>query len=122
MRAAKLLIVDDDKDFVQILEFELTKQGYTIVKAYEAVQGLERVRLEKPDLIILDIKIPDMPGDQFMKNLAKSQNTTPVIVLSNYVESQSLKLNYQNLGAKAVLSKKEENSVLFDTIKKALKK
>jgi CheY-like chemotaxis protein len=56
--AAKILIVDDDRDLVETLKLVFTRQGYAVVAAYDAKQGTDAVVAERPDLIILDVMMP----------------------------------------------------------------
>ncbi len=60
--AAKILIVDDERDLVEMLVFTLQKRGYQIVRAYAGPEAWEKIRVEKPDLIILDLMLPDLEG------------------------------------------------------------
>lgn len=82
----KILIVDDDCDFVQLLEFDLRKRGYDIVTAFNGEEGLERAKAEKPELIILDIKMPKVDGYTFVRHLKREDETReiPLIVLTSY--------------------------------------
>lgn len=82
----KILVVDDDCDFVQLLEFDLRKRGYDVVTAFNGEEGFERAKAEKPDLIILDIKMPKVDGYTFVRHLKREEDTreTPLIVLTSY--------------------------------------
>ena len=86
MSGKKILIVDDDQDFLQLLEFDLKKHGYTVVSASNGEEGLEKAKTENPSLIILDIKMPKMDGYTFVRRLKKDDDTknTPLIVLTSY--------------------------------------
>lgn len=83
---AKILIVDDDQDFLQLLEFDLKKNGYSVVLANNGEEGLSKCQTEKPDMILLDIKMPRMDGYTFVRRLKKEENTKtiPLIVLTSY--------------------------------------
>lgn len=60
--AKKILIVDDEKDFVFMLKSILEMNGYSVIAAYDGEEGLRKVRAERPDLIILDVTMPKMDG------------------------------------------------------------
>lgn len=83
---AKILIVDDDQDFLQLLEFDLKKHGYTVVSAGNGEEGLLKCQSEHPDMILLDIKMPRMDGYTFVRRLKKEGATKniPLIVLTSY--------------------------------------
>ena len=59
---AKVLVVDDDKTIVSLLEHVLSRKGYSVSVAYDGKEGLAAARTEKPDLIILDIMMPEVDG------------------------------------------------------------
>ncbi|MDP2652910.1 MAG: response regulator [Candidatus Omnitrophota bacterium] len=82
--AKKILVVDDEADLVSMLELRLSANGFQVIKAFDGVQGLEKVRVEKPDLIIADVLMPKMDGFAFYKELKKAPGTSniPVIILT----------------------------------------
>lgn len=84
--ADKILIVDDDQDFLQLLEFDLKKHGYDVISANNGEEGLEKARTGSPALIMVDIKMPKMDGYTFVRRLKKDAETKdiPVIVLTSY--------------------------------------
>ena len=86
MAGEKILLVDDDQDFSQLLEFDLKKKGYTVVRAFNGEEGLEKMASEKPALVVLDIKMPKMDGYTFVRRLKKEPDSKdiPVIVLTSY--------------------------------------
>jgi two-component system alkaline phosphatase synthesis response regulator PhoP len=92
--AKKILIVDDDPDLVEAVSMLLEAEGMEPVAAYGGVEGLEKARSEGPDLIVLDIMMPDKDGYQVAKELSDSQDLEgiPVIMLTavtDYVGSTS---------------------------------
>jgi len=58
----KVLFVDDDVDFCEVAKLLLESKGYEVVLAYDGKEGLEKMRAEKPDLVILDVMMPEMNG------------------------------------------------------------
>ncbi|MCD6391138.1 MAG: response regulator [Dehalococcoidia bacterium] len=85
----KILLVDDDVDLVKVMRGALESKAYEVVVAYNGQEGLEKARKEKPDLVVLDILMPEANGftfaDQFRKDpvLAK----IPVLALTSFSES-----------------------------------
>lgn len=59
----KVLIVEDEKSIVEILRFNLNREGYQILEAYDGVVGLSLALEEKPDLILLDVMLPEMDSN-----------------------------------------------------------
>ena len=80
--AQKILIVDDEKAIVDILEFNLKREGYETLKAYDGREGLRMGREENPDLILLDIMLPHMDGFEVCKTLRDGGSNVPIIMLT----------------------------------------
>lgn len=80
----KILIVDDDKISTTLIKFALADKRYDVTCAADGAQGLECVQEIKPDLIILDVHMPNMDGFEFIKELKRKggYNVPPVIILT----------------------------------------
>lgn len=89
MAEKKILIVDDEKDFVRILSLHLKAQGYSTVTASDAVGAITTAQKERPDLIILDIAMPGGDGLTVLKRLGASDHTSliPAIVVTGMAPS-----------------------------------
>jgi len=77
----KILIVEDDRDICEILEFNLINEGYEVDCAYSAEEGLELLTLEH-SLILLDVMMGGMSGYKMAEKIRKENNTTPIIFLT----------------------------------------
>ena len=77
-----VLIVEDEKNIVDILRFNLQREGYRTVEAYDGADGLEKARKENPDLILLDVMLPKMIGFDVCRTLREEGNNVPVIILT----------------------------------------
>ncbi len=77
----KILIVDDEKPIVDILKFNLEKEGYKTIEAYDGEQAVEMALESKPDLIILDVMLPKMDGFSVCKKI-RQKLTCPIIMLT----------------------------------------
>ena len=77
-----VLIVEDEKSIVDILRFNLEKEGYATLTAYDGEAGLAMSRSEKPDLILLDVMLPKMIGFDVCRILRERGNNVPVIILT----------------------------------------
>lgn len=80
-----ILIVDDDKDIVALLELYLKNEGYKIFKGYDGEEALKIIDQQSIDLVILDVMMPKIDGLEVCKQIRKSQNT-PILMLSAKVE------------------------------------
>ena len=77
-----VLIVEDEKNIVDILRFNLQREGYQTMEAYDGADGLEKARTGNPDLILLDVMLPKMIGFDVCKQLRAEGNNVPVIILT----------------------------------------
>ena len=80
--AKKVLVVDDESNIVDILRFNLQREGYEVVAAYDGQEGLDKARSEAPDLILLDVMLPEKDGFQVCEELRKTDRLTPIIMLT----------------------------------------
>ncbi|MBC7286757.1 MAG: response regulator, partial [Armatimonadetes bacterium] len=65
----KILVVDDQKHIVRLVQITLEKAGYDVVTAYDGVEALEKVEQENPDMIVLDVMMPRMDGFEVLQRL-----------------------------------------------------
>ncbi len=81
----KILIVEDELAYVKLLRDQFTAQGYQTIEAYDGKTGLELAKAEKPDVILLDIRMPVMDGMTMLDLLRKDADgkSTKVIMLTN---------------------------------------
>ncbi len=81
----KILIIEDDPSYLKLLNDQLTKNGYEIIKAKDGKEGLASALSQHPDLIILDIKMPVMDGIAMLDELRKDEygKSAKVIILTN---------------------------------------
>ena len=77
-----VLIVEDEKNIVDILRFNLMREGYRTLEAYDGEDGLNKARSENPDLILLDVMLPKMIGFDVCRTLRQEGNNVPVIILT----------------------------------------
>ena len=83
-QAKKILIVDDEPDIVSYLEMLLHDGGYDTVTAGNGNEGIEKLKSEKPDLVTLDITMPESSGTRFYKTVKTDANlsSTPVVIIT----------------------------------------
>jgi two-component system alkaline phosphatase synthesis response regulator PhoP/two-component system response regulator VicR len=82
--AKKILVVDDERHIVRLVQVNLERAGYEILTAYDGVEALEKVKSESPDMVVLDVMMPRMDGFEVLKNLQAdpSYQNIPVIMLT----------------------------------------
>ncbi len=81
-RQKTVLIVEDEKNIVDILRFNLQREGYQTLEAYDGEDGLEKARTQDPDLILLDVMLPKMNGFDVCRSLRTGGSSVPVIILT----------------------------------------
>jgi len=101
--AKTIMVVDDEPRLVSLVEAYLTQEGFRVVTAGDGRQALFLARQEKPDLIVLDIMMPEMDGYDFMR-LHRKEQETPIILLTARVEDDDKVLGLE-LGADDYLTK-----------------
>ena len=84
MPPLKILVCDDERHIVRLIQVNLERQGWNVVTAYDGKEGLEKVKAEKPDLLVLDVMMPYMDGFEVLKTIRKDPATVklPVIMLT----------------------------------------
>jgi len=119
----RILIVDDERDIVKALMIRLQGAGYDVVTAFDGAQGVFMAHKEKPDLIILDIRMPAGNGFSVAQRLKRSMHTftIPVIFLTGSPEKNAEK-KAMALGARFYIKKPYDPEELLDAIKRALEK
>jgi DNA-binding response OmpR family regulator len=119
--AKKILIVDDDKQIVLLLASRLKANNYEIAVAYDALQAVAQAFSEKPDLILLDMKMPAGSGISVMDDLKNSTNTAliPVIIITAY-PSIEIQQKVKEMGAVGFISKPFKAEDLLPRIRKVL--
>ena len=122
MAKEKLLIVDDEKNFVEMLSERLEAKGFDIVKAFNGKEGLEKAHSEKPDLVILDVIMPDMDGYGVCRKLKLEGNfkETPVIMLTAKFQPNDVEFG-KKMGADAYFTKPLELDVLLHKVSALLR-
>ena len=96
MENKTVLIVDDEKAIVEILDFNLKKEGYATLKAYDGREGLEMARDNNPDLILLDVMLPYMDGFEVCKTLRNEGDNVPIIMITAREEETDMVFGLEN--------------------------
>jgi two-component system OmpR family response regulator len=81
MAGNKVLVVEDDETLLEVLTYNLDKEGYNVIKALDGASAVDSARMEKPDLIVLDIMLPELNGYEVCRILRK-ETTVPILMLT----------------------------------------
>ena len=122
MNALTILVVDDEKDIVDLLKYNLEREGYTVITAFDGKAALEKAA-QKPDLILLDIMMPGYDGFEVCKQIRKSPtlNKIPIIFLTAKSSETDEVLGLE-LGADDYIEKPRSIRKIIARIKNVLKK
>ena len=115
----KFLIVDDEQDVVDNVSELFTLRNYNVITATSGTKALEMVKKENPNIIILDIRMPDISGIEVLKEVKKNYPKTRVIMLTG-VEDEATKNMAMGLGASGYLTKPYSYSELLDISRKLI--
>jgi DNA-binding response OmpR family regulator len=130
MMSAKILVVDDDPEIREAISLILEANGYKVVTAQDGVDGLNKLKVDNPDLMILDLLMPRLDGFGVCKELKDPRwakyARIPIIILSSVREDAS-KRRYEletgvQLDVADYVEKPIEHTVLLERIGKVLKK
>jgi DNA-binding NtrC family response regulator len=83
-----ILVADDDKNVRLLLETELILEGYRVILADGGLKALRKVKLEAPDLVILDLKMPDLHGLEVLRIVREKNKELPIIICTAYEKMQ----------------------------------
>ncbi len=112
----RILIVEDDENIVEVLCFNLEREGYEVIKAYDGKEGLDAALSQAPDLILLDVMLPLMDGFEVCREIRKKDQLIPIIMLTAREEEQDKVLGLE-LGADDYITKPFRNKELLARIR-----
>lgn len=102
----KILVCDDERHIVRLIQVNLERQGWEVVTAFDGKEGLEKIKSEKPNLVVLDVMMPYMDGFEVLKSLRREPDTEalPVIMLTAKAQDKDVFEGY-HYGADMYLTK-----------------
>jgi DNA-binding response OmpR family regulator len=100
----KVLLIEDDPFIAEIYISNLQSEGIDVDIASDGKTGLEKIEKENPDLIILDLLLPDINGFEILKRVSKKPKKPPVIILTNLVDGENIEYG-KKMGAVAYFNK-----------------
>ncbi|MCX7927405.1 MAG: response regulator [Candidatus Omnitrophica bacterium] len=100
----KVLVTDDEKDFRDLLAFWLKSKGYDVITASNGIEAVEKIKQESPDVVFLDLNMPDKYGTDTLKEIKSFNKDLPVIIISAHVDDRRAK-EAMDLGVAGVFYK-----------------
>ena len=114
----KILIVDDDQNILRLYKEELEEEGYTIVTATNGQEAIERFESEDPDLVTLDILLPDIDGIKLLRQMKEKKPRLPIIMSTAY----DYRDDFAVWASEAYIVKSSDLTELKATIKKLIER
>lgn len=120
MNNKKIMVCDDDQGILDVLQMLLETEGFTVFTEIESPNVIEQIKIENPDLLLLDLWMPILSGDQVLKKIRQTEDikNLPVIVLSASVDGSDIAAD---AGADAFVAKPFDMDDLIIKIKGLLK-
>ncbi|MDQ2986561.1 MAG: response regulator [Armatimonadota bacterium] len=119
--AVKILVCDDERSIVRLIQVNLERQGWQVITAYDGKEGLEKIMSEAPDICVLDVMMPYMDGFEVLKNLRREPATQklPVVMLTAKAQDKDVFEGY-HYGADVYLTKPFNPMELVTFIKRII--
>ncbi|RPH49722.1 MAG: response regulator [Desulfobacteraceae bacterium] len=121
MAIANILLVDDEKDFVEVIAKRLSKKGFYVTKAFSGPEALRAMRKADFDIAVIDLKMEEMDGIEVLKILGKMAPELPVIILTGH-GSEAAAREGVKCGAMEYLTKPCDFEELLGKIEKILER
>lgn len=120
MNDIKILIIEDEEKISMIIKSYLEKEGYKVFQAYDGEAGLELFEQNNPDLVILDLMLPKLPGEEVIKEI-RNKSEVPIIMVSAKVEEDN-RIDGLRLGADDYVTKPFSPKELVERVRAVLRR
>ena len=117
----KILLIEDEKILSEMYETRFKREGFEVINTRDAEGGLELIKKEKPDLILLDLLLPGMQGQEALKVLKEDPKTKdiPVIIFSNY-DTPEVRKEAEKYGVRYILKANVTTRDLVELVKREI--
>jgi two-component system phosphate regulon response regulator PhoB len=123
MSKQKILIIEDERDLIEVLTYNLAKEGYEVVSATDGKEGFQRAQLTQPDLIVLDLMLPVMDGLEVCRQIRSDSRTSDIRILMLTARSEDVdEIVGFNMGADDYVTKPFKVKPLVHRIKALLRR
>lgn len=120
--AKRIMIVDDEPDTVDLVKLVLETEGYETTAVYSGQEALEKINVERPDLVLLDIMMPQLDGWAVRKEIVENEDTKdiPVVMLTAKAQPLDKMIGLHVVGVTDYITKPFGRQELIDRVKKVL--
>jgi CheY-like chemotaxis protein len=117
----KVLLVDDEVDFTDTMSFWLESKGYSVLVNNDGESAVKTVKGSSPDIIFLDLNMPNMNGEETLKKIRAFDKELPVIIISAYIDDQKEMAEIRKLGISGVFYKGKDFKEGLELLEVALR-
>lgn len=125
MRKPKVLLIDDEVDYTKIMSIRLKACNFEVIVANSGIEGIKKAKAEKPDIIVLDIKMPDRDGFHIFKDIREDREIkdTPIIIISGIASQEEIATTAMamEINPGEILIKPFETEKLLEKMREILK-
>lgn len=117
----KILVIEDDKITCDFLASRIKRWGFEVITAYDGKEGLDKARQERPDLVLLDLRLPKLPGEEVCRQIRKFDDTKEIpIIIETAKDSDTDRVIGRVIGADCYLTKPYDSRHLLYQINRLL--
>jgi len=120
-KVIKVVLVDDETSFVEPMSLLFQEKGYSVSVFSNGKDALKKIKEDKPDIVFVDLIMPDMDGYTVLKKIREINQTLPVIMMSGYIEDTRVEKKINLQGVFATYYKGNDFSEALSLLKSALK-
>jgi len=117
----RVLVVDDEDGYLQTLAYWFKSKGYSVTTASKGEEALKIIKEDTPDIVFLDIVMPNMDGYTVVKLVREFNKTIPVVMMSAYEKESKVKKKVHFYGISGFFNKEEDFSKVHNLVNSALK-
>lgn len=120
-RPLRILLVDDEPDFLESIAFWLSSRGYEVAKANSGLDAIELVKRSAPDLVFLDVNMPEIDGIETLRRIRAFNKTVPIIIVTAGYTDENRFAGAHGLGISGLFPKGESLAQLTQVLEVAIR-
>ena len=121
-KETKLLIVDDEQDYANLMAFNFKSKGYSVITASNGEEAIRSIQEKNPDVVFMDMILPDTDGIELLKKVRGFNKKIPVVLMSAYVDNRNLGKTVDFYGISGIFYKGDDFSKALGLLEETLKK
>ena len=118
----KILIIEDEEPMQKVLTDEFEREGFLVLGAEDGRQGLSMALKERPDIVLLDIVMPEMSGIEVCVDIKNNNDLKDIIVILYSAQIKDMEKYYKDFGADACIYKYNDQQILLETMRNLAEK